>query len=69
MDEEADPESEGEFIQTPGESNTEDFNTLRVERMKVLLEQERLKLYLLQLDALEKEKKLGLFRSKYTKDL
>lgn len=42
---------------------------LRLERRAVELEQEKVKLYLLKLDALQREKELGLPRSQVTRDL
>lgn len=42
---------------------------LRLERRAVELEQEKVKLYLLKLDALQREKELGLPRSQVTSDL
>lgn len=42
---------------------------IRMEQLRVRLEQEKVKLYLLRLDALEKETSLGMPRSSFTREL
>lgn len=64
-------EGDSEMI-LPGNTPTsyqDEIERLKVERMKVELEQEKVKLYLLKLDVLQKEKELGLSRSAITLDI